>query len=57
MPKRVAHLASHIAHKRASELDVQRGCQEGHALEDWLEADREILGRETLELTKSGLAR
>lgn len=31
--------------KRASELDVQRGCQEGPALEDWLEAEREILGR------------
>ena len=29
----------------AYELYVQRGCQEGHALENWLEAEREILGR------------
>lgn len=48
-------LHSHIA-KRAYELDVRRGCQEGYAVEDWLEAEREIRGR-NLELTKSGLAR
>lgn len=33
---------------RAYELYVQRGCQEGHDLEDWLEAEREVLGREEL---------
>lgn len=31
--------------QRAFELYMQRGCQEGHAVEDWLEAEREILGR------------
>ena len=31
---------------RAYELYVQRGCREGHAEEDWLEAEREILDRE-----------
>ncbi len=30
--------------KRAYEFYVQRGSQEGHAVEDWLEAEREILG-------------
>jgi DUF2934 family protein len=31
---------------RAYELYVQRGCREGHAEEDWLDAEREILNRE-----------
>ena len=31
---------------RAYELYVQRGCREGHAHEDWLDAEREILDRE-----------
>lgn len=31
---------------RAYELYVQRGCQEGHDLEDWLEAERQVLTRE-----------
>ncbi len=30
---------------RAYELYVERGCREGCALEDWLDAEREILGR------------
>ena len=30
----------------AYELYVQRGCREGHAQEDWLDAEREILDRE-----------
>ena len=29
--------------RRAYELYVQRGCRHGHALDDWLEAEREIL--------------
>jgi hypothetical protein len=32
--------------RRAYELYLQRGCREGHALDDWLEAEREILDRE-----------
>ncbi|MBX9661568.1 MAG: DUF2934 domain-containing protein [Nitrospiraceae bacterium] len=30
---------------RAYELYVERGCREGYALEDWLDAEREMLGR------------
>lgn len=29
--------------KRAYELYLQRGCREGCALEDWVDAEREIL--------------
>lgn len=32
--------------QRAYELNAERGYQEGHALDDWLEAEREILGFE-----------
>ncbi|MEO5955591.1 MAG: DUF2934 domain-containing protein [Nitrospiraceae bacterium] len=35
----------HIA-TRAYELYVQRGCREGGAVEDWLEAEQEIVSRE-----------
>ena len=31
--------------RRAYELYVERGCREGCALEDWVDAEREILGR------------
>jgi Protein of unknown function (DUF2934) len=31
---------------RAYELYVQRGCRDGHAQEDWLDAEREVLNRE-----------
>ncbi len=31
---------------RAYELYLQRGCRDGHAEEDWLDAEREILNRE-----------
>lgn len=31
--------------RRAYELYVERGCREGCALEDWLDAEREIRGR------------
>ena len=31
--------------RRAYELYVERGCREGCALEDWFDAEREILGR------------
>ena len=38
-------LHARITH-RAYELYVQRGCRDGHAQEDWLDAEREILDRE-----------
>lgn len=31
---------------RAYELYLQRGCRDGHALEDWLDAEQEIVDRE-----------
>ena len=31
---------------RAYELYVERGCREGHAQEDWFDAEREVLNRE-----------
>jgi hypothetical protein len=31
---------------RAYDLYLQRGCREGHALEDWLDAEREVFDRE-----------
>ena len=38
-------LHAHIA-TRAYELYRQRGCREGCAVEDWLDAEREIVNRE-----------
>ena len=32
--------------QRAYELHVERGYRHGYALEDWVEAEREILGQE-----------
>jgi hypothetical protein len=32
--------------QRAYQLHAERGYQEGHAFDDWLEAEREILGLE-----------
>ena len=32
---------------RAFELYCQRGCQAGHDVEDWLQAERELLGTAT----------
>jgi hypothetical protein len=31
--------------KRAHELYVDRGCRDGRALDDWLEAEREVLSQ------------
>ena len=31
--------------KRAYEMYLRRGNEEGHALEDWLEAEREVLSQ------------
>jgi hypothetical protein len=31
--------------KRAYELYVDRGCWDGHAFDDWLEAEREVLSQ------------
>lgn len=29
---------------RAYEIYLERGCREGHELDDWLEAERDVLG-------------
>ena len=42
-PREAADLQVRIA-KRAYELFEQRGGQDGYALEDWLQAEREIRG-------------
>ena len=39
---------------RAYELYVQRGCREGCAVEDWLDAEREIVSREFPVSSSSG---
>lgn len=36
---------SSVIGKRAYELYRERGCRDGSALEDWLEAEREILSQ------------
>jgi hypothetical protein len=41
-------LGSRLA-KRAYELYVQRGKEDGHDIEDWLEAERQILPKEMFE--------
>jgi len=43
-------LGSRLA-KRAYELYVQRGQEHGHDIEDWLEAERQILPKEISERT------
>ena len=46
-------LHAHIA-TRAYELYVQRGCREGGAVEDWLDAEREIVSLEFPVSASSG---
>jgi len=46
-------LGSRIA-ERAYELYVQRGHEHGHDMEDWLEAERQILPKEILKGHKVG---
>ncbi len=38
---------------RAYELYLQRGMSDGHELEDWLQAEQEILGRPALTMAKA----
>jgi HSP20 family molecular chaperone IbpA len=39
--------------RRAYYLFVEKGCRQGHALEDWVEAEREVLCRPPSELTET----
>lgn len=36
--------------KRAYQLFEERGCRGGHALEDWIDAERELAKPESIEL-------
>ena len=38
---------------RAYELYQQRGMSDGHELDDWLQAEQEILGRSALAMAKA----
>jgi HSP20 family protein len=40
--------------RRAFDLFAKRGCAEGRELDDWLEAERELLWTPPVELTESG---
>ena len=37
-------LTEEIIRRRAFQLYEQRGCEDGHDLEDWLQAEAEIMG-------------
>jgi hypothetical protein len=42
--------------KRAYRLFEERGCRDGHALEDWIDAERELAKPESIELSKTASA-
>jgi hypothetical protein len=39
--------------KRAYQLFEEGGCMDGHALEDWIDAERELAKPESIELSKT----
>jgi len=48
-PARVTNQAEDLESRireRAHELYQERGCEDGHELEDWLRAEEEITGKE-----------
>ena len=42
--------------KRAYQLFEERGCRDGHALKDWIDAERELAKPESIELSKTASA-
>jgi hypothetical protein len=42
--------------KRAYQLFEERGCRDGHDLEDWIDAERELAKSEIIELSKTASA-
>ena len=42
--------------KRAYQLFEERGFRDGHALEDWIDAERELAKPESIELSKTASA-
>ena len=43
-------LTEELIRQRAYSLYEQRGCQDGHALDDWLRAEAEIYGKNASEM-------
>ncbi len=41
-----SHLDEETTRKRAYELYVERGMEDGHDLEDWFRAEEELLGEQ-----------
>jgi hypothetical protein len=42
--------------KRAYQLFEERGCRDGHALEDWIDAERELAELGSIKLSKTAAA-
>jgi hypothetical protein len=42
------HLTEEIIRSRAYELFEQRGSEPGHELEDWLQAEAEVIGKKAI---------
>ncbi len=46
-PEQAARIqpSDHAIRERAYQIYLERGCQPGHAVEDWMQAERELLQR------------
>jgi len=42
--------------KRAYQLFEEHGCRDGHALEDWINAERELAKPQSIELSRTASA-
>ena len=42
LPNRSAHVTEHDIARRAYDIFLARGCEHGHAVEDWLQAECEL---------------
>ena len=49
-------LTEEIIQKRAYQLFELRGCQHGHDLEDWLQAEADVLGKKTAAVAEERTA-
>ena len=45
-------LTDDVIRARAHQLYEERGCEDGHALDDWLQAEAEILGKKSMQPTQ-----
>ena len=44
LPNRSAHVTDNDIARRAYDLYLSRDCEHGHAVDDWLQAERELRG-------------